>query len=303
MASAGERLERRDDFPLEVYPRGPRGKQPVVEAGTAVSPRRLAAGALLSDTLSAAPPSSVPVLVARSGGPAERFATRLGNAHPLLVFLAALASGYALLVGLSVTLGLLVTKLVLRVDSIARADERVVAWLAAQRTPVLVDASWLGSTLAGGLVIPALIGAVVIACAIWRRWRIAAFVLFAVAVESVTYRATTLAVPRDRPDVDRLESLPADASFPSGHTAASIALFCGLAMLLGSWFRATYARVAIWVVALAIPPFVALSRMLRGMHHPLDVAAGVVIGIGALVAVLFAVRAAGAADDARTPRP
>jgi undecaprenyl-diphosphatase len=239
------------------------------------------------------------VLEAHQGSRADRFATRVGNRHPVLVFLAALVPGYAILAGLSIALGLLLTRLVLSVDPIARADERFVAWLAAQRTPMLIDASWVGSTLAGGLVIPIVIGAVLLACAVLCRWRIAAFILCSVAVESGTYRATTLAVHRQRPDVERLESLPVAASFPSGHTAASIALFCGLALLATSRIRNVAARAAIWAVALAIPPFVAMSRMLRGMHHPLDVAAGALIGVGALVVVLFAVRAAGAASEHR----
>ncbi len=239
------------------------------------------------------------MLEAHQGSSADRFATRVGDRHPVLVFLAALVPGYAILAGLSIALGLLLTRLVLSVDPIARADERFVAWLAAQRTPMLVDASWVGSTLAGGLVIPVVIGAVLLACVVLCRWRIAAFVLCSVAVESGTYRATTLTVHRQRPDVERLESLPVAASFPSGHTAASIALFCGLALLATSRIRNVAARSAIWAVALAIPPFVAMSRMLRGMHHPLDVAAGAVIGIGALVVVLFAVRAAGAASEHR----
>jgi membrane-associated phospholipid phosphatase len=35
--------------------------------------------------------------------------------------------------------------------------------------------------------------------------------------------------------------------------------------------------------------------MYRGMHHPLDVAGGVVVGIAALIVLVFACRAAGAA--------
>ena len=45
------------------------------------------------------------------------------------------------------------------------------------------------------------------------------------------YRATTLAVHRERPDVHRLEGLPADASYYSGHTAAAIAVYGGIALL------------------------------------------------------------------------
>jgi membrane-associated phospholipid phosphatase len=128
-----------------------------------------------------------------------------------------------------------------------------------------------------------------------RRWRIAAYVVFAVAVESATYRATTLFVERRRPDVERLESLPVDASYPSGHTAASIALYSGLALLLTSRWARGEGRIAIWAVALAIPPLVGLARIYRGMHHPLDVLAGVPIGIAAIVVVVFACRVAGAA--------
>jgi membrane-associated phospholipid phosphatase len=51
-----------------------------------------------------------------------------------------------------------------------------------------------------------------------------------------------------------------------------------------------------------IPVSVALSRMYRGMHHPLDVAGGLIIGIGALLVLLFACRAAGVAHEARSSR-
>jgi membrane-associated phospholipid phosphatase len=37
------------------------------------------------------------------------------------------------------------------------------------------------------------------------------------------------------------------------------------------------------------------------MHHPLDVAGGLVIGVGALLVLLFACRAAGVARAARRP--
>jgi membrane-associated phospholipid phosphatase len=110
---------------------------------------------------------------------------------------------------------------------------------------------------------------------------------------------TTLFVERRRPDVPRLESLPVDASYPSGHTAASIALYCGLAVLVTSRFARGGWRIPIWVIAVAIPPVVALSRIYRGMHHPIDALAGVPIGIAAIVVVVFACRVAGAAMTRR----
>jgi undecaprenyl-diphosphatase len=86
-----------------------------------------------------------------------------------------------------------------------------------------------------------------------------------------------------------------DASYPSGHTAASIAVYCGLALLLTSRIRNRAAQVAIWVVAILIPVYVAFSRMYRGMHHPIDVAGGVVIGIAAVSALVLVTRASGSA--------
>ena len=89
--------------------------------------------------------------------------------------------------------------------------------------------------------------------------------------------------------------LPADASFPSGHTAASVAVYAGLVLLLTSRIRHRTARVVAWALAVLLPAFVAMSRMYRGMHHPLDVAGGLVVGVAAILVLLFACRAAGVA--------
>ena len=134
------------------------------------------------------------------------------------------------------------------------------------------------------------------ACAVMRKWRLAAFLVFVLAVESASYRITTLVIHRHRPNVPRLEHLPVNASYPSGHTAAAIAVYCGLALLLTSRISNGAARAAIWTVALLIPPFVAFSRMYRGMHHPLDVGGGVAIGVAALAAMVVVTRAAHLAD-------
>jgi undecaprenyl-diphosphatase len=145
-------------------------------------------------------------------------------------------------------------------------------------------------------VLPILAGLVAIVCAFKRRWLIAGFAVFVLGLESATYRVTSLLVPRERPHVHRLENLPADASFPSGHTAASIAVYAGLVLLLTSRIRDGRVRVAAWLFAILLPIVVAMSRMYRGMHHPLDVAGGVIIGIGAISVLLFACRSAGCAE-------
>ena len=118
---------------------------------------------------------------------------------------------------------------------IGAADERVDVWLAAHRTPARTEASLIGSIIAGGVVLPDP----------RRRDRARVRRVAQVADRGVrrssrspssrrTYRATTLVVHSHRPRVVRLEHLPVNASYPSGHTAASIAVYGGLVLLLTS---------------------------------------------------------------------
>ena len=244
--------------------------------------------------------SVTPLIEPSPSGPAERFAARVGYGHPVRVFLVAVLAGYALLVAATIGLGLILTRVVLQSNAIASRDERLSAWLERTRTPFRVDLSWIGSTLAGGLVIPVLVGVFLVLFLAFRHWRLAAYTLFVICVESGSYRATTLAVHRDRPDVDRLESLPVDASYPSGHTAAAVALYGGLLLLLASRVESVAARLMLWSLAVMIPLFVAWSRLLRGMHHLTDVGAGILMGIAALIITIFAARAAGAASERDT---
>lgn len=242
----------------------------------------------------------VPVLGARGGGPAEHFADRLRGRHPAAVFFAALLTGFAALALISIALGFVVMDVLLDSGGLRRADNGFVNSLVAERTPFLTDASAVFSTVGGAPLLPILVGVITAVAAVLRQWLVAAFAAFALIVESATYRVTSLAVPRDRPHVHRLEDLPADASYPSGHTAAAIAVYAGLVLLLTSRFPTRALRVSAWVVAIVIPVLVAFARMYRGMHHPLDVAGGLVIGIGALLVLLFATRAAGVARQTRS---
>jgi membrane-associated phospholipid phosphatase len=240
-----------------------------------------------------------PVLESRPGGPAERVARLLERLHPAAVFVVVMLAGLAVIAAISIGLGFFVTRVLEHVSAIAKPDEHVNTWLAAHRTPGRTHASLIGSIVAGGVVLPIIAGVVALVCVVFKKWRIAAFAVFALAVESATYRATTLVVHSHRPRVVRLEHLPVNASYPSGHTAASLAVYGGLALLLTSRVGNRAFRAFAWTFAVAMVTFVAVSRMYRGMHHPLDVAGGLVVGVAALIVVVFACRAAGAAAEAR----
>jgi undecaprenyl-diphosphatase len=235
-----------------------------------------------------------PVLQPRHGV-VERLGARIGKGHPVLVFLGTMLAALALISAVSIGLGLLVTRVILHVGGIGRWDEHVNVWLAAHRTPFRTHVSLIGSIMAGGVVLPIVAGATALVCAAFRKWRVAAFIVFVLGVESASYRLTTLAVHRHRPRVVRLEHLPVNASYPSGHTAASIAVYCGLALLVSSLIHNRAVRAAAWSVALLLVALEISSRLYRGMHHPIDVGGGVVVGVAAVCLLVLVCRASGAA--------
>ena len=246
--------------------------------------------------------SDVPLLEARPGTWAESFSRRVGAERPIPVFLAAVALGYAALVALAVGAGLVLTELLLPIGGFAAWDESINRWLADRRDPTLEHLSWIGSTLAGGIVIPVVVGFFLVAFLAIRRWRLAAVVLFVICIESGAYRATTLFVHRDRPAV-------ASAGEPSDRRELPVwahgRIACPLRRLVavaGVARPPQHRHCRGLRVTLAIPLFVAWSRMYRGMHHLTDSVAGLLLGVGALVVTVFAARAAGAAANRRDAR-
>jgi undecaprenyl-diphosphatase len=242
----------------------------------------------------------VPALVARPGGYADRFAAALGDRHPALVFALALLGGLLLLLAASILLALFVVEVLVSGSGLGLdgTDESVNRTLADHRSGTLNTVAEVGSHL-GAAVLVSLVILLAIGCAFTRRWRLVAFAVFALLVESATYYVTSFAVPRERPSVPRLEKLEADTSYPSGHTAAAVAVYAGLVLLLTSRFSSSLSKALAWTGAILLVTFIALSRLYQGMHQPLDVAGGVLVGIGAILVALFACRAAGAAAERR----
>jgi membrane-associated phospholipid phosphatase len=232
----------------------------------------------------------------RGGGAAGWAADRLRGHRPIWAFTAVALAGYALLAAAIVLLGLLLTQLLLPIDSIADADRWLPDWLADHRSPRLDDASFVGSMIGDAPVLPALLLATLIGAAVVRRLRIGVFLVTAAVMELALYRVGALAAPRERPDVPRLDDLPVDESFPSGHVAASVVVYIGLALIISSAFRRRWVTALVWTVAIAMVLVVSLSRMYRGMHHPFDTLGGLLLGLGCLLVALVAVRAFGAAQ-------
>jgi membrane-associated phospholipid phosphatase len=88
----------------------------------------------------------------------------------------------------------------------------------------------------------------------------------------------TQTVHRPRPPVPELDVAPPTSSFPSGHTAAALALYGGIAILLLWIYGRRRATRVTAVVLFCIPVAVGLSRLYRGMHYPTDVLMGALMG-------------------------
>jgi membrane-associated phospholipid phosphatase len=235
----------------------------------------------------------VPALAPRNHGLERALATPLPRRRPIVGFVAVALLGLVVLDAIAVAFGLLLVHVLLPFHGLGGQDERVNAWLAAQRDSALNTVSFFGSSIGDVPVLPVLVTIAVVAFAVLRRWRVVAFLLGGIVLEVVTYRVASLIVHRHRPDVVRLDHLPVNQSYPSGHVAASVVVYLSLALVVTAYLRSRWLVRAVWALAIVLPMVVATSRMYRGMHHPIDVASGALIGIASLTIALLATRVSG----------
>ena len=244
------------------------------------------------------------LLEARRGSWAQRVAEHrlVRERHPVLVHVALTVVLWLGLVAFMVAVGRLLTEVLVPNLGVGLAERSYNDWLEDHRAPLREDVSWIGSTLSGGVVIPLVVAVTCISLAIKRWWRLAAFFLTAILIEVTAYRAIVSLVPRERPDVDRLENLPILHSFPSGHVAASVAVYGSLGLVLAAHWRHSRWRYAAYAVGIFIPLLVAGSRMYRGMHNPTDAFAGIVMGCLAVAIAIFVTRVVGVVVERRERR-
>ncbi len=160
-----------------------------------------------------------------------------------------------------------------------RWDRHAEAWIVAHRADSLDPVfRWLSYAGTEGAVWLALAAAVALG---GRRWA----PLLWVAVADAVAQAVTLTLQalfgRARPHVVTLVAEPHSHSFPSGHAASSVAC----ALVIGSF--APRLRAALMTLAAAI----AFSRLYVGVHYPLDVLGGALLGSAIGWAILMRLKA------------
>jgi undecaprenyl-diphosphatase len=181
---------------------------------------------------------------------------------------AAVVVAWVLIVGIIVGLGELITK-----DGNVLGDRTIPHWFAAHRTPGWTHWSLIFTTLgATQAILIAALATCVVFLAVTRRWRPVVFVAVLMFGELATFLVAAAVVKRPRPDVTQLDQHLPTSAYPSGHEAATCCLYIAIAILVIGHARGWW-RWLFLIPAIAMPVFVALSRLYRGEHHPTDLLA------------------------------
>jgi undecaprenyl-diphosphatase len=125
-----------------------------------------------------------------------------------------------------------------------------------------------------------------LAALLWKRPAIFLYVTLADLVAEITAYALRDAIGRDRPPLHFSEphplvTVPHSGSFPSGHTATSFACAATLAWLT------PLPKTALYLLAALI----AFSRVYTGVHYPVDLIGGALVGLGIATALRLLVEA------------
>lgn len=164
--------------------------------------------------------------------------------------------------------------------SVGSWDLDVNQWFAARRADTWTSLSGALSLLLDTLPVIG-IASVAVACFAWRhRLQDGLVIAVGLALEISVFLSVTFLVERSRPDVARLSSAPMTSSFPSGHTAAAVVLYGGIALGICSHTHNRVVRGLVWISVGIVVIGVGVARVYRGMHHPTDVVVGA--GLGAM---------------------
>lgn len=138
----------------------------------------------------------------------------------------------------------------------------------------------------------AMIAVAVVTWMFGGRWRPPAAVVAAWSLAWIATNRAKVTIERPRPDEALWRDSPGEWGYPSGHTSAAFAVATVVAALVPRRWR--------WA-PFALATIVAVTRLHVGVHYPLDLVGGALIGLAAGLAGVALLDPAGP-PDAADPR-
>jgi undecaprenyl-diphosphatase len=128
--------------------------------------------------------------------------------------------------------------------------------------------------------------------AVRRRPHPASLLGATIVVERLSVDGMKLVIARPRPNLELLPFMPGSYSFPSGHSANSMAIFTAVALFAvpPHWRRLALAA------AICLSFVIGLTRIFLGVHWPSDVLGGGAWGLLITALALWAGRRSGAIE-------
>ena len=219
----------------------------------------------------------------------DRLGRGLTTGKGFFAALVAFGAWYVVVCSVTIGAGMLIFH-VLAHTGVGTTERSFQLWLVHHGTTLITSLSAVASFLGGvqGIVPVVLI---VTAILIFRRWGRRSFILLAaLLVELAVFLTANQVVRRPRPAIRHLGVTPPTFSFPSGHMAATVALYGGIVVVTYVATTRRWSRVGAWLLALVMTLAVGFSRMYRGDHFPTDVLAGLLVGLTALYVGVFIIR-------------
>ena len=164
-------------------------------------------------------------------------------------------------------------------------DRAGAEWLEDRRTPTWNTLTHYGSMLSDTLVkviLVAVVGGAMVL--IWRRWHDGVFLALAVSLEATIFVISSFIVDRDRPPVEQVDPSSVRQLPIRPHRRRRGLLRGAVRGRLLAHLQSVRAG-DLRVIAVAAPLIVGVSQVWRGMHHLLDVVAGILLGLAALYVV------------------
>jgi undecaprenyl-diphosphatase len=184
-----------------------------------------------------------------------------------------------------------------------RADARISEWFNDRRTDRLNHLAEIGSAFSNT---ETKIGLLIILCPLmlwmYRRWHDWSFLAIGLIFEVTVFFTSSKIVRRDRPHVEQLDAAPT-FSWPSGHIAACVVFYVGIATVVFWNTKSTLSRAVFATIAVIVPLIVITSRLYLGMHYATDAVGGVALGLLTLLIVRHLLIAGRDGRPLTDPRP